>query len=141
MHGIRCYFVRSVSYVGFLTFLCRAGRTGLVVVCALVALGVDPSKAIDITREARDGMIQNPAQILYVRAFRAAWRKRMKGMGQIGVSESDEGSGGGDVDDHQEEDLTKEDMEVIKLEEEARVVMIEDEKRRKVKRSKNDDAD
>eukprot|EP01121_Diplochlamys_sp_Union-15-3_P003361 TRINITY_DN1320_c0_g1_i4.p1 TRINITY_DN1320_c0_g1~~TRINITY_DN1320_c0_g1_i4.p1 ORF type:complete len:323 (-),score=57.99 TRINITY_DN1320_c0_g1_i4:119-1087(-) len=49
------------------------GRTGLIVTAILVTLGMDVSPAIDLTREAREGMIRNPAQIFYAKAFRKRW--------------------------------------------------------------------
>jgi len=50
------------------------GRTGLVVTATLVALGMDPDKAVEFIRKSRDGMI-NPAQLLYVKSFKQAWDK------------------------------------------------------------------
>jgi len=49
------------------------GRTGLIVVSTLVALGMDPSDATEKIRIAREGMIRNPAQLVYVIAFKRAW--------------------------------------------------------------------
>jgi len=49
------------------------GRTGLIVVSALVALGMEVNDAVQITRDARSGMIKNPAQLIYVRAFKKVW--------------------------------------------------------------------
>jgi protein-tyrosine phosphatase len=46
------------------------GRTGLVVVSVLVALGMEPSEATDLVRLTRPGTLYNPAQQLYVRALR-----------------------------------------------------------------------
>jgi len=39
------------------------GRTGLVVVATLCALGMSVDDAVKATRAARPGMIQNPAQV------------------------------------------------------------------------------
>lgn len=49
------------------------GRTGLVVVATLCGLGMSVDEAVKATRSARPGMIQNPAQILYARAFKMYW--------------------------------------------------------------------
>jgi len=49
------------------------GRTGLLVVSTLVALGMEVNDAVQAIREARPGMIQNPAQLIYVRAFKKVW--------------------------------------------------------------------
>jgi len=54
------------------------GRTGLVVVSTLVALGVPIDEAVSVVRKARDGMIQNPAQLIYVRAFKQHWDTKEK---------------------------------------------------------------
>eukprot|EP01130_Rhizamoeba_saxonica_P015245 TRINITY_DN6799_c0_g1_i1.p1 TRINITY_DN6799_c0_g1~~TRINITY_DN6799_c0_g1_i1.p1 ORF type:complete len:493 (-),score=101.55 TRINITY_DN6799_c0_g1_i1:334-1758(-) len=51
------------------------GRTGLVVVATLVALGMEPGPAVDRVREARSGMIRNPAQLAYVRVFQKKWKE------------------------------------------------------------------
>lgn len=50
------------------------GRSGLVVVATLVALGIDTGKATDIVRATKHGMLYNPAQILYLKAFKIAIR-------------------------------------------------------------------
>jgi len=54
------------------------GRTGLVVVATLVALGVSVDEAVTAIRTARSGMIQNPAQLLYVRVFQSYWENLNK---------------------------------------------------------------
>jgi len=54
------------------------GRTGLVVVATLVALGVPVDEAVSACRKAREGMIQNPAQLLYVRLFHSYWESLAK---------------------------------------------------------------
>jgi len=45
------------------------GRTGLVVVAAMMALGMEQDEGVRIIREARPGMIYNPAQLLYLLAY------------------------------------------------------------------------
>lgn len=45
------------------------GRTGLVAVCLLLALEVQLSEAMDIVQNIRQGMLQNPVQIIYVKSF------------------------------------------------------------------------
>jgi protein-tyrosine phosphatase len=49
------------------------GRTGLLVVSALVALGLEVNDAVQVIRDARPGMIQNPVQLIYARAFKKVW--------------------------------------------------------------------
>lgn len=48
------------------------GRTGLVAGATLMALGMEQDDAVQIMRDTREGMIQNPAQLLYLRAFKKA---------------------------------------------------------------------
>eukprot|EP01114_Cavostelium_apophysatum_P023788 TRINITY_DN9073_c0_g1_i2.p1 TRINITY_DN9073_c0_g1~~TRINITY_DN9073_c0_g1_i2.p1 ORF type:complete len:138 (+),score=1.43 TRINITY_DN9073_c0_g1_i2:247-660(+) len=45
------------------------GRTGLVVAATLVRLGMEPNQAIAMIRHARPGMLRNPMQILYLKAY------------------------------------------------------------------------
>lgn len=52
------------------------GRSGLVVVSTLVALGLEPGKATDIVRSSRARMLYNPAQILYVKVFKVSYRSK-----------------------------------------------------------------
>ncbi|XP_049849448.1 uncharacterized protein LOC126318685 [Schistocerca gregaria] len=46
------------------------GRTGFVVVATLVTLGMEPREATQLVRSVRKGMLYNPAQILYIRAYK-----------------------------------------------------------------------
>jgi len=55
------------------------GRTGLVVAATLVTLGMEPDKAVELIRKAREGMITNPAQLLFLRSFKQAWDKLPSG--------------------------------------------------------------
>lgn len=50
------------------------GRTGMVVVATLVALGMSVEHGIHAVRNRRKGMIKNPAQIMYLRWFESRWR-------------------------------------------------------------------
>lgn len=52
------------------------GRSGMVVVSVLVALGMKPGDAIDLVRAARPGTIRNPAQVFYVKLFAQTWHQR-----------------------------------------------------------------
>lgn len=45
------------------------GRTGLIAACALVALGVDPERAMGAVRKAREDAIENARQEDFVRSF------------------------------------------------------------------------
>jgi len=51
------------------------GRTGLIVSAVLVTLGMEPHDAVQVCRDARSGMIKNPAQLLYLRRFKQVWFK------------------------------------------------------------------
>ena len=55
------------------------GRTGTIAAVCLVALGVEPRKAIEQVREARPGAIENALQEDFVSAFPEAWRNRKRG--------------------------------------------------------------
>jgi ankyrin repeat protein/protein-tyrosine phosphatase len=61
-------FVRQSKKV---TVFCNGGkgRTGMVVVATMVALGMSVDDAIVEVRRRRAGMIRNPAQIIYLRWF------------------------------------------------------------------------
>ncbi len=54
-----------------MTVFCNGGkgRTGMVVVATMVALGMSVDDAIYEVRRQRSGMIRNPAQIIYLRWF------------------------------------------------------------------------
>jgi len=54
------------------------GRSGTVVVAALIGLGRKVEHSIDIVRRSRSGTIRNPLQIAYVKKFKTVWRKRHK---------------------------------------------------------------
>lgn len=54
------------------------GRTGLVAVCLLLALEVQLSEAMDIVQNIRQGMLQNPVQIIYVKSFLKSWINYVK---------------------------------------------------------------
>jgi len=54
------------------------GRSGTVVVAALVGLGRKVEHSIDIVRRSRSGTIRNPLQIVYVKNFKTTWKKRHK---------------------------------------------------------------
>jgi len=45
------------------------GRTGLFIGAMLVHLGYDPTSAVAAVRAPREGMIRNPAQLLYLRSY------------------------------------------------------------------------
>jgi ankyrin repeat protein/protein-tyrosine phosphatase len=53
------------------------GRTGMVVVATMVALGMSVDDAIVEIRRRRSGMIRNPAQIIYLRWFGEKKKERM----------------------------------------------------------------
>lgn len=60
------------------------GRTGLLVVACLMALGMGLDEGVDLIREARPGMIYNPAQLVYLRKYRGMmeqynWFREEKG--------------------------------------------------------------
>lgn len=45
------------------------GRTGLVATCLLMALDVPQNDALDCVQNVKQGMLQNPVQIIYVKSF------------------------------------------------------------------------
>jgi len=47
------------------------GRTGLIVVSCLIVLGVPVDQAVQILRTARPGMLRNPAQEVFLHAFKS----------------------------------------------------------------------
>ena len=49
------------------------GRTGMVAVATLVALGLSVDEGIRLIRTRRPGMIKNPAQIFYLKLFDKKW--------------------------------------------------------------------
>lgn len=54
------------------------GRSGLVAVSTLVAMGIDTGKATNLVRATKNGMLYNPAQILYIKAFKIAIRAKRR---------------------------------------------------------------
>lgn len=49
------------------------GRTGLVATCLLMALDVPQNDALDCVQNVKQGMLQNPVQIIYVKSFLNSW--------------------------------------------------------------------
>jgi ankyrin repeat protein/protein-tyrosine phosphatase len=54
------------------------GRTGLVVVATLYALGIPIDDGIKLIRDVRPGMIQNPVQLMYLKVFKMYWDNKHK---------------------------------------------------------------
>lgn len=78
------------------------GRSGTVVVAALIGLGRKVEHSIDIVRRSRSGTIRNPLQIAYVKKFKTVWRKRHKE--KMATAQQ--------VDEEDEEDMDPEEMAV-----------------------------
>jgi len=56
------------------------GRTGLLVVACLIQLGLSQTDATNIIRKVRPGMLQNPAQQMYLMLV----EKKLKGLDNVG---------------------------------------------------------
>ena len=69
------------------------GRSGTLCVVTLIAMGYPVGKSIDIIRKTRSGTIRNPIQIIYVKRFKKAWRRRTKKTGTFVSKHSTKGKG------------------------------------------------
>lgn len=72
--------VRRIKQGKFVLIHCNGGkgRSGLIAVCTLVALGMSPSKGTSLVRSVKNGMLYNPAQIIYIKAFYISIRSKKK---------------------------------------------------------------
>lgn len=63
--------LNSTEENGFTTIFCKGGlgRTGLIAACLLIECGVEEQHAIEITRVARPGTIENKAQELFIKNY------------------------------------------------------------------------